>query len=287
MTDNNQLATAPSQDQQGAIEVRSQVNQIQYLMKDVLIEGEHYGTIPGVGKPSLMQSGAEKICYMFKLVPHYKVQREDIPGMFGHREYTVTCTLTGPDGIVKGEAVASCSTMESRYRYRNVSDWEDTGESIPSDYRSRKKEYRGQGYGAKKVDGQWLWVRYLDSGKQENPDIADTWNTVLQMAEKRAFVRATRSTTAASDIFTQDVEDMPQYQRQGYVAQPPAQEQPDMGWIAQQAQELAGLGFDAGEVSGYLTAQWQQGGRAAAEQAAMQMHGGGQAVEATVEDVDL
>ena len=191
-------------ERRAAMEVRSQVNQIQYLMQNVLIRGEHYGVIPGVSKPCLMQSGAEKICLMFKLVPHYEVKREAIEGFPGHREFTVTCTLIGPDGAVKGEAIASCSTMESRYRWRNG--YEDTGKPIPDDAKQHKQEYRRQGFGMKKVNGNWLWVRYID--RQENPDIADVWNTCLQMAQKRAFVRATRSTTAASDIFTQDVDEM-------------------------------------------------------------------------------
>ena len=47
-------------EQQGALEVRQQVNQIQYLMKEVLKPGEHYGTVPGCGKkPTLLQPGAE------------------------------------------------------------------------------------------------------------------------------------------------------------------------------------------------------------------------------------
>jgi hypothetical protein len=52
----NQLAMYD--DQRAALEIRSQVNQIQNMMKFVLKEGEHYGIIPGVQKPSLMQSGA-------------------------------------------------------------------------------------------------------------------------------------------------------------------------------------------------------------------------------------
>lgn len=300
MANSNQLATTQNPDQQGALEVRRQVNQIQYLLKDVLIEGEHYGKIPGVDKPSLMQSGAEKICYMFKLVPRYTVQREDIAGMPGHREYTVTCTLIGPDGLTKGEAVASCTTMESRYRYRNVADYEDTGERIPKDYKARKQEYRRQGLGAKKVDGQWLWVRFKDSERQENPDIADTWNTVLQMAEKRAFVRATRSTTAASDIFTQDVEDMPQFQRQtGYVAQAPQQVEPagtevEPAWLDAQAARLVALGYDEGQTRQYLSAvlaqQGQQAAQAAADGMAAQVErpqGDTQEVDAEYEDVEL
>ena len=192
-------------DERAVLEVRSQVNQIQYLMQKVFKDGEHYGTIPGVNKPTLLQSGAEKICLMLKYVPHYTCQMTPIEGMKWHREYTVTCTLSNRDGEIVGEAIASCSTMESRYRWRKG--YEDTGQPIPVDARERKQEYSRQGLGMKKVGGQWKWIKFID--KQENPDIADTWNTVLQMAQKRAFVRATRSTAAVSDIFTQDVEELP------------------------------------------------------------------------------
>ncbi len=203
MTDTQgQLAKMDSQ--MAAFEVRQQVNQIQYLLSTVLIEGEHYAVIPGTSKPTLMQSGAEKIGYMFHLVPHYESVKEPVEGYPGHREYTCTCSLY-KNGEKIGEAIASCSTMESRYRWRDG--YEDTGEPIPSDAREHKQEYRRRGYGMKKVNGNWLWVRYIE--RQENPDIADTWNTVLQMAQKRAYVRAIRSTTAASDIFTQDIEDVP------------------------------------------------------------------------------
>ena len=103
----------------------------------------------------------------------------------GHREYEVKCTLTSRDtGEVMGEGVGTCSTMESKYRYRS-----------------------------KLVNGSKV--------REENPDIADTWNTVLKIAKKRANVDAVKSTTAASDIFTQDIEDMPQaYQAQQPKAQP-------------------------------------------------------------------
>lgn len=255
----NMLAARPAQyEEKAVIEVRRQVNQIQYLMRDVLKSGEHYGNIPGVPQPTLFQSGAEKICYMFKLVPHYQIEKEPIEGMPGHREYTVTCTLTGPDGQTKGEGVASCSTMESKYRYRNVADYEVTGEPIPPDARERKQEYRRMGYGMKKVDGNWEWVRYGDSSKQENPDIADQWNTVLQMAEKRAFVRATRSTTAASDIFTQDVEDLPQYQEQ---EMPPKE---DLAELRSMTDALVSQGHDEMQTKRDLYVEYKQGGIEAA-----------------------
>lgn len=49
--------------------------------------------------------------------------------------------------------------------------------------------------------------KYRYKYSKENPDIADTYNTVLKMAKKRAHVDATITACAASDIFTQDIGD--------------------------------------------------------------------------------
>lgn len=163
----NTLAKASNKT--GAEIVRSQVDQIQYLMQDVLKEGTHYDTIKGCGdKPVLLQPGAEKIALMFRFVPKYEVTKEDLGD--NHREYDVTCTLLNEEGTTVGIGIGLCSTMEKKYRYRK--DWNS-------------------------------------GGRVENEDIADLWNTVLKMAKKRAFVDAVRSTTAASDIFVQDIEEAP------------------------------------------------------------------------------
>lgn len=238
----NQLAIATNPEQQGALEVRQQVNQIQYLMKQVLKPGEHYGNVPGTkGKPTLFQSGAEKIAYMFHLVGRYTITRTDLGG--GHREYEVTCELVSRDtGETMGVGMASCSTMESKYRYR-------------------KK-----------------WINN-QSVREENPDIADTWNTVLKMAKKRAFVDAVKSTTAASDIFTQDVEDLPPYmlQRQPSQEQPvqaevqpePAKKVPTpeekarMGEVKEMA---ASIGIDPDEARRYIWGLYQANGMVSVEQ---------------------
>lgn len=190
-------------------QVKQQVQQIQHLMSEVMQDNSHYGTIPGCGnRPTLLQPGAQKLCLMFGLADDYQIEQTDMPN--GHREYRVKCTLTHKgNGIVQGSGYGICSTMESKYRYRNAADYEVLDDPIPADYQQRKQEYRKQGYGSKKVNGVWCWVRFTDSSKQENPDIADTYNTVLKMACKRALVHATLNTTAASDIFTQDLEDDP------------------------------------------------------------------------------
>jgi len=72
-------------------------------------------------------------------------------------------------------------------------------------------------------------LRHLESGKMVShgvglcsteeskyctrKNIADTYNTVLKMAKKRAYVDAVISATACSDIFTQDIEDISQNQK--------------------------------------------------------------------------
>lgn len=193
-------------DEMDPADVLKQVGKIQSLMKSVMQIGQHYGVIPGTDKPTLLKPGAEKLNFMFRHIPRFERERIDLPG--GHREYIVRCTLYkyGTDDIV-GQGEGSCSTMESKYRYRNVSDYEETGLEIPADAKEKKSEYRKQGFGMKKVSGVWLWVKYKDAEKVENPDIADTYNTVLKMSDKRALVAATINACAASDIFTQDMED--------------------------------------------------------------------------------
>ena len=65
----------------------------------------------------------------------------------------------------------------------------------------------GKGFSVKKVDGKgWMIARGGEKTEGDNP--ADHYNTVLKMAKKRALVDAVLTATAASDIFTQDLEDI-------------------------------------------------------------------------------
>lgn len=197
-------------------DVVNQIDQIQNLMKKVMKLNEHYGIIPGTSKPTLLKPGAEKLCFMFRLVPEFEIQRNDLED--GHREYIVKCKLKHlPSGNYVAEGNGSCSTMESKYRYRKGYAEKDVGE-LPGQYwnlkgEEEKKAYLQKLFGAgeykpKKRNNQWRVVRIEGDGeKTENKDIADTYNTVLKIAKKRAYVDATILACAVSDIFTQDVED--------------------------------------------------------------------------------
>jgi hypothetical protein len=194
-------------------EVRQQVNLIQEIMREVMHEGEHYGKIPGCGdKPALLKPGAEKLNLTFRMSPTYDIERLDMPG--GHREYIITCTLkTIGSDVILGQGVGSCSSLESKYRFQ-TGPKESTGKPVPKEYWDYRKSdaakaqtlLGGKGFGTMKNDaGQW--VISIQGEKVENTNPADQFNTILKMAKKRAHVDAVLTVTAASDIFTQDIED--------------------------------------------------------------------------------
>lgn len=151
-------------------DVRAQVNKVQELMKSIMQKDVHYGVIPGTGKKPSLLKAGAE-----KLCFTFRFSAEFSVQKTDlpneHREYEVICTLRNAGGGLVAQGVGSCSTMEKKYRIRK--DWK-TGET------------------------------------SENQDLADTYNTVLKMAKKRAHVDATITACSASDIFTQDVEDMPQ-----------------------------------------------------------------------------
>jgi hypothetical protein len=102
-------------------EVLAVVNRVGIILRDVMQEGVHYGKVPGCGpKPCLLKPGAEKLSMTFRLLPRYDVRMDDLGS--GHREYSITCTLEGPDGSFRGQGIGSCSTLEKKYRYRTIND---------------------------------------------------------------------------------------------------------------------------------------------------------------------
>jgi hypothetical protein len=195
-------------------ELKAQVNLIQYVMRDVMKSGEHYGTIPGCGdKPALLKPGAEKLMLTFRLANDVDVETIDLH--LGHREYRVKVTLYSPTGQRLGTGVGSCSTMESKYRFR-VGPMELTNKPVPREYWDLRKEnpakaqvmIGGRGFSTKKDEsGNWKIARQGEKIEHDNP--ADYYNTCLKMAKKRGLVDAVLTSTAASDIFTQDIEEDP------------------------------------------------------------------------------
>lgn len=168
-----------------ASDIRAQVNLIQEVMRGVMKNGEHFGTIPGCGnKPALFKPGAEKIMATFRIAAVPEV--EDL-STSDEARYRVLCKGMSASGILLGVGVGECSSREKKYNWRSVvsnAEWDAT----PEDRRR---------------------INFTRNGEERQvrtnpPDVA---NTILKMAKKRALVDMVLTATAASDIFTQDIEE--------------------------------------------------------------------------------
>jgi len=124
-------------------------------MNHHLTEGQDYGTIPGVKKPSLWKSGAEKINFIFNLVPKFEILKAK--EYEEEYSYKINCSLVNRNsGRFMGSGLGFCSSKERKYR---------------------------------------------------SSDPIDIANTIVKMADKRAYIDATLKSTMASFLFTQDLED--------------------------------------------------------------------------------
>lgn len=214
-------------------EIVGQRDKIVAVMNAVMKEEVHYGHIPGVKKPTLLKPGAEVLAVSFRLAPFYKSER--IFHDDGHLTVVSNVTLKHiPTGLVIAEGEGLCTSREKKYGKRK-------GERVcpeceqPQVRLGRARDGRpGNWYCWQKMGGcgatwpltgeQAEAFEAMDVGEIDNPDLADTWNTVLKMSNKRALVAAILNGTAASDVFTQDVEDnQPSEQRQTTQTQPTQQ----------------------------------------------------------------
>ncbi len=196
-------------------EMHTQVQLIQQVMKEVMIEGQHFGLVPGCGpKPALLKAGAEKLCFAFRMAPSFDITLTQLEN--GHREYQIICTLKHiVTGYVLGSGVGCCSTMESKYRWRKAE--RVCPECGSTAIIKGKAEYGGgwicfarKGGCGEKFKDDDAKITGQEVGRTENTDIADVYNTVLKIGKKRAHVDAVLTATAASDIFAQDIEENPE-----------------------------------------------------------------------------
>jgi len=192
-------------------DVVHQVDMVKQLYEKVMKKDKHYGRIPGTQKDTLYKAGSEKLMTMFQLVPKIiKDEERDLGN--GHRDNIMTIALYHKKtGELWGEGTGSCSTMETKFRYRNK---KRVCPQCKQETIIKGKDEFGGGWICWKKNGG-CGVKYPDGdpeienqqvGKIENPDIADTYNTVRKMSYKRGIVSATISATGVSDIFTQDIE---------------------------------------------------------------------------------
>ncbi len=178
--------------------MKQQLQLTQAFFKEVMVEGQDYGQIPGTEKPTLLKSGAEKLCEFYNFAPTIKQIDEEKDNETGfYRARVVVALVHKRTGVVVAEGVGEANTKEARYRYRWVPEWKLPPEVDKSALQwQERKDKSGKAYKVYRI---------------ENEDLFSLWNTVLKMAKKRALIDATLSATRSSGIFTQDAEDLAEW----------------------------------------------------------------------------
>jgi len=163
------------------------------IQKTVMKKDVHFGKIPGCPQDSLFQPGSQILSVAFKL-GHEPYKIEDLSTSDEIR-YRVTdrVFLQGTD-VTIGYGVGECSSSEEKYAWKTCySDQEF--EITPAD----RKKIKFSTYQGKTQEKKMI---------RTNP--SDVANTILKMARKRANVNGTIEALAASEVFTQDLEDLPE-----------------------------------------------------------------------------
>lgn len=185
------------------------VREFQATVRELFIQGHDFGVIPGTGaKPTLLKPGAEKLAKLLGLADEYEivssVEDWDRP-LF---RYLIRCRLVRMDsGATVSQGLGECNSMESRYRWR----WAWAGD-LSKEQRDLLRAIPGRARKLNTRRGE------SEQFRVENDDIYSQVNTLLKMAKKRALVDAALSAGRLSDLFTQDLEDMP------HDTPPPAEE---------------------------------------------------------------
>jgi hypothetical protein len=172
--------------------IKAEKQLVRHAMDAVMKNGMHYGTIPGTQKPTLFDAGATTILGMFHIVLDPDV--EDLSDGDSIRYRVRQRATHSQSGTLLGSAYGEASSNEEKYKWRKAVCKEEF-EATPED-RRRVKWARGR-------------ENSVYSVQQIRTEPADIANTVLKMAAKRARIAATLQVTGASDVFAQDLEDLP------------------------------------------------------------------------------
>jgi hypothetical protein len=169
---------APSMQVAAPLTVQDMVGRrqvIKQVIEEVMVEGVHYGMIPGTNQMSLLKDGAELLLSVFHIAVEPIVT--DLSTVTEVR-FRVECRGT-VNGAYVGSGIGICSSNEEKYRWRKPKSQAEFDEADPS----HKKIKYGRDYKENVV--------------RQSP--YDAIQTVLSMAEKRAKVDLCKGVLAASE----------------------------------------------------------------------------------------
>lgn len=191
--------------------------ELKAYVKRNMVANYHFATKLGtqeLAKPMLLQEGVRNICSLFKLwFGEATIHETFLEG--DHYRVRAHIQLFNAAGVPIASGDGICSTRETKYAYRKGN------RTCPECHRDDtiikgKSQYGGGwvcyekkgGCNAKFADeDERLTSQQL--GRIDNPDKADTENTVLKMAIKRAKNSACCDVPLVSELFVPQTDDAP------------------------------------------------------------------------------
>lgn len=220
-----------------------QANLKDYISK-MLVDGTHFGKMPGVDKSFLWQAGAEKLLLGFEARCEYSTEAETIDWDNLRCFYRVKCMVVSlSTGTKLGEAEATANHLETASGCQIAQPRQKAGtrdgngrfEEDPADVFFECPEH------GRDIARSW-WdrekrVRMLACAHKvlTEGSFANVIQRTYAMAQKRAMVSAVRTVGAVSEMFTQDEDGVqqgggsrpaPAQNRQAPAQPKPKQERP-------------------------------------------------------------
>ena len=102
-------------------QARERISMLQDFIRDIMVDGVDYGSLPNTDKRCLFKSGAEKLCDIFGFSKKIDIisRVEDFEKGIFH--YEVKAILINKrSGIIEAEGVGSCNNMEKKYKSQDA-----------------------------------------------------------------------------------------------------------------------------------------------------------------------
>ena len=222
-------------------------NEFVQFSKSILKSDLDYGVIPGTPKPSLYKPGAEKLRFVYGLGVEFDCIDKTVDLDRPFVDYSYRCSVKSKTGQILAQCEGNCNSLEAKFGYvwKTISELPEGTDISKLPTKSTGKKLTEFAFAVEKAETQgaygkpaeyWkMWEdaimenrarkiskttkngRQMDAWELDetvtvyrimNPDVIGVKNTIMKMAQKRAFVRAILLSTGASEFFTQDIEDM-------------------------------------------------------------------------------
>jgi hypothetical protein len=98
-------------------EAKERIIMLQKFIKEIMIEGQDYGLIAGCSKPSLLKSGAEKLCDIYGFSKQVEITNRLEDWDKGIFSYEVRVTLINKrTGIIESQGIGSANSREKKFK---------------------------------------------------------------------------------------------------------------------------------------------------------------------------